>query len=348
VEIELEKWLERFRREGIKVKGERLQAGEWVNERKKAYEKYRSKFLNIDSLTKEEMKDFLSFDSNRSWTGLGRKGVGALKDFERFKKTLEFLLDESFDVEERIQKVVDTKEDFHVPGMGRNLATAILHVYNPEKYAVYNNAVKKALKKVGRLPPHARGENWGSRYVKVNDELKKIAKEIGTDLVEVDCLMYYILGGEAKPTIVEEIEAPSGAVSEGLEFEETREEEEPIEVEPERRRVYSDKSDRSIYELYQWYKEGDLILQPEFQRLHVWDDGKRSRLVESVLLEVPIPIIYLSEENDGKFSTIDGQQRLNAFFDFLDNNLKLKGLWVLRELKGIFLGIREFLSSRCC
>ncbi|MBN2088563.1 DUF262 domain-containing protein [candidate division KSB1 bacterium] len=100
------------------------------------------------------------------------------------------------------------------------------------------------------------------------------------------------------------------------------------------RRVYSDKPDRSIFELYRQYKKGNLELQPEFQRLQVWDNKKYSRLIESVLLEVPIPVIYLSEDWDNKYLVIDGQQRLKAFINFIENNLRLNGLTILSELNG--------------
>lgn len=120
---------------------------------------------------------------------------------------------------------------------------------------------------------------------------------------------------------------------EKLEFEDQGEEE-PTEILPKERRVYSDKPDRSIFELYRQYQKGNLELRPEFQRLQVWDNAKSSRLIESVLLEVPIPVIYLSEESDSKYSVIDGQQRLNAFIKFLENNLRLSGLTILAELNG--------------
>lgn len=98
----------------------------------------------------------------------------------------------------------------------------------------------------------------------------------------------------------------------------------------------------SINELYHRFLDGDLILQPEFQRYYVWDDKKASRLVESVLLKVPLPIIYLSEEDDGKLVVIDGQQRLISLFRFFAplsignqqiSQLRLTGLTVITELK---------------
>ena len=121
---------------------------------------------------------------------------------------------------------------------------------------------------------------------------------------------------------------------EELILEETTEEDQPMEIPAEKRRVYADKSDRSIFELFRKFQRGDLILDPEFQRRYVWDNKKASLLIESVLLEVPIPVIYLAEEDDGKFTVIDGQQRLRSFFRFLNNEFKLRGLSVLSDLNG--------------
>lgn len=83
-------------------------------------------------------------------------------------------------------------------------------------------------------------------------------------------------------------------------------------------RILADQKDPEINSLYRRWKDGDLILQPDFQRQFVWDQIKSSRLIESVLLEIPLPVIYLSEEQNGKESVIDGQQRLTAFFSFID------------------------------
>ncbi|MFQ5754172.1 MAG: HNH endonuclease family protein, partial [bacterium] len=131
-----------------------------------------------------------------------------------------------------------------------------------------------------------------------------------------------------------------------LQFE-NQEEDELTEIAPERRRVYSDKPDRSIFELYRQYQKGNLELQPEFQRLQVWDNKKASRLIGSVLLEVPIPVIYLSEESDSKYSVIDGQQRLNSFISFLENKIRLSGLNILTELNGKrFQGIPKSLQDK--
>jgi len=118
----------------------------------------------------------------------------------------------------------------------------------------------------------------------------------------------------------------------------------PKEEEPELqipgRRVHTDKGDPEIDSLWGKYHRGKLVVQPDFQRHFVWDSLKSSRLLESALLDIPLPIIYLSEEADGKEYVIDGQQRLTSFFAFMDGKFpsgkefKLAGLRVFTDLNG--------------
>lgn len=125
-----------------------------------------------------------------------------------------------------------------------------------------------------------------------------------------------------------------------LEFEQPLEDEEGIpEIPLSKRKVYTDQGDPEVEGLYGKFKRGKLIAQPDFQRYFVWDEIKCSRLIESALLDIPIPIIYLSEEEDGREYVIDGQQRLISFFSFIDGMLPLKtkefkltGLKVFSEL----------------
>jgi len=126
----------------------------------------------------------------------------------------------------------------------------------------------------------------------------------------------------------------SNDVAEETILENINEGDDSLGIPKEKRRVYSDKSDRSLYELYRRYQRGDLNLDPEFQRNYVWDNKRASLLVESVLLEIPIPIIYLAEEEDGRFTIIDGQQRLRSFFRFINDEFKLVKLRVLSDLEG--------------
>ncbi|MGH9605808.1 MAG: GmrSD restriction endonuclease domain-containing protein [Terracidiphilus sp.] len=112
------------------------------------------------------------------------------------------------------------------------------------------------------------------------------------------------------------------------------------------RKIFTTSSDPTIKDLFDRFKDGELNLQPDFQRQFVWDPTRASRLIESVLLSVPLPIIYLAEEDDGNESVIDGQQRLTSFFDFLDGKLKLKGLQVKDDLNGnLFSALSKELQS---
>jgi hypothetical protein len=82
--------------------------------------------------------------------------------------------------------------------------------------------------------------------------------------------------------------------------------------------VLTEKKDFTIEGLYSLHKRKRLILQPDFQREFVWDKKKSSRLIESLILGFPIPLIYLAEEIDGTFTVIDGQQRLQSVFSYIN------------------------------
>jgi hypothetical protein len=159
-------------------------------------------------------------------------------------------------------------------------------------------------------------------------------KEI-MDMAVFDLFCYWFDESTKKRLEVREPQKTSEQkkITEETIFEQT-EVEQPLSIPKEARNVVWQPKDFSTKELYDMWKEGELNIQPEFQRFEVWDSTKKSRLIESALLDVPIPPIYLAEENDNKYSVVDGQQRLRAFFDFFDGHLALRGLLVLRELNG--------------
>lgn len=78
-----------------------------------------------------------------------------------------------------------------------------------------------------------------------------------------------------------------------------------------------------------------LNLRPEYQRRLVWDDKKRSLFIESLLLNVPVPPIFLYEWELSRYEVMDGQQRLNSIVDFYENGFALKGLVKWKELNGL-------------
>lgn len=92
------------------------------------------------------------------------------------------------------------------------------------------------------------------------------------------------------------------------------------------RTMYVETGTPDVISLHRRYQRKRLDPQPFFQRYQVWSSQKNSRLIESILLDLPIPLIYLSQEPDGTSSVIDGQQRLMALFDFLDGKYRLTGV----------------------
>lgn len=84
-------------------------------------------------------------------------------------------------------------------------------------------------------------------------------------------------------------------------------------------------------------------LNPEYQRKHRWNNETSSRLIESLILNIPVPFIYLSQDIDvddevddgvSRYSVIDGQQRLTAIYGFFKNEYTLTQLDVLSPLNG--------------
>lgn len=74
--------------------------------------------------------------------------------------------------------------------------------------------------------------------------------------------------------------------------------------------------DLSFNELLDMYKSKELRINPEYQRLFRWSEGKQSRFVESLILEMPIPPIFVIEEENGKYELIDGLQRISSYLHF--------------------------------
>ncbi|CEI72719.1 DUF262 domain-containing protein [Romboutsia hominis] len=78
-------------------------------------------------------------------------------------------------------------------------------------------------------------------------------------------------------------------------------------------------------------EEPILDLSPDFQRRYVWDNTRKSRLIESILLKIPLPVFYLSRDYDGKYQVVDGVQRLSVIKEFFSNGFKLKNLEYLTD-----------------
>lgn len=77
------------------------------------------------------------------------------------------------------------------------------------------------------------------------------------------------------------------------------------------------------------------IYVPEYQRDFVWDNSRQSRLIESIVLGLPIPPIFVAENKDGRLEIVDGSQRVRTLSAFLGNQLRLEGLEKVTKLNGM-------------
>lgn len=92
-----------------------------------------------------------------------------------------------------------------------------------------------------------------------------------------------------------------------------------VELEEARRTIHTDGYPMSIGELTNLYRDGELVIRPPFQRLFRWDDSQKSKLIESILIGIPLPSIFVAQEEGGKWELVDGLQRVSTL-------LQLQGL----------------------
>ena len=92
--------------------------------------------------------------------------------------------------------------------------------------------------------------------------------------------------------------------------------------------------DYNLMGLSDLIKDKTIDLRPEYQRRDRWDEIRQSKLIESFLMNVPVPPIFLNEDEIGMYSVIDGKQRLLSIHNFLTDKLKLEGLEVFAKLNG--------------
>jgi hypothetical protein len=83
---------------------------------------------------------------------------------------------------------------------------------------------------------------------------------------------------------------------------------------------------RSVSEVVRRIKSDRYIMDPDFQRDFVWQPQKQSKLIESCVMRIPLPVFYVAEAADGRIIVVDGLQRLTTFVRFLGNQLRLVGL----------------------
>lgn len=113
-----------------------------------------------------------------------------------------------------------------------------------------------------------------------------------------------------------------------------------------RRSVAFDSYDITVRQLFDMIKENLIDIAPEYQRHFIWDDTRQSQLIESLLLGIPVPNLFMATNKDSSWEVIDGLQRLTTLVNFLGDDqiikkinengkkLKLKGLEKLDKING--------------
>ncbi|MFI2563545.1 DUF262 domain-containing protein [Paenarthrobacter sp. NPDC018779] len=110
------------------------------------------------------------------------------------------------------------------------------------------------------------------------------------------------------------------------------------ELEAARRTIHTDGYPMSIGELTNLYRDGELVISPPFQRLFRWDDSQKSRLIESILIGIPLPSIFVVQDEGGKWELVDGLQRVSTL-------LQLQGLLDANEFPPLELSATKYLPS---
>lgn len=108
-----------------------------------------------------------------------------------------------------------------------------------------------------------------------------------------------------------------------------------------RREVKPDRADMTFGEIINMYINNEIVISPEFQRIFRWEEERQTRFIESLLLSIPIPPIFVAETKEGVWELVDGLQRLSTVLSFFGklkvddkNNLKLTKGSLIKELEG--------------
>jgi hypothetical protein len=81
---------------------------------------------------------------------------------------------------------------------------------------------------------------------------------------------------------------------------------------------------RTVHDVLRRIEKGSFVMDPDFQRDFIWSPETQSKLIESVLMRIPLPVFYLGEDEEGRMIVVDGLQRLSTFQRFVNNELRLE------------------------
>lgn len=165
---------------------------EWVRRRNEVYSKYRKRFspdkLDNFEILRDSFHSWLMFRNNLSWTTFQRTGSKALENPQKLANLLLYLQDENIDIATRIRGALQGSKK--IDGLGDGIITALLHTFNNEEYGVWNSRTNDTLKKLHQ--PIFASDDLGESYIRVNNILKRLAKELNSDLTTLDGFMWFV------------------------------------------------------------------------------------------------------------------------------------------------------------
>ncbi len=102
-------------------------------------------------------------------------------------------------------------------------------------------------------------------------------------------------------------------------------------LEDTRNSLSTDRLDMSFGEIMSMYEREEIIIDPDFQRLFRWDIYQRTRFIESILIGIPIPPIFVAEDENGRWELVDGLQRISSIFSFFGilKTIPDKNNWIM-------------------
>lgn len=98
-----------------------------------------------------------------------------------------------------------------------------------------------------------------------------------------------------------------------------------------RNSLSTDRLDMSFGEIMSMYERDEIIIDPDFQRLFRWDTYQKTRFIESILIGIPVPPIFVAEDENGRWELVDGLQRISTVFSFFGilKNTQDKNNWIM-------------------
>src|SRR5690554_3423899 len=108
------------------------------------------------------------------------------------------------------------------------------------------------------------------------------------------------------------------------------------EISSARKTIKTDDYSMSIGELANLYKDKEIKLDPAFQRLFRWEDEQKTKLIESILIGIPIPEIFVAQKTDGTWHVVDGVQRLSTIYQLIG---------ILKEMPPLKLTLCKYIPS---